>query len=215
MGDVTIVGGGWSVQNVAVDYLPGVVIAVNDSAIHLPHWHYAVSMDRLWAEHRWPELLKTHAADKSRRTYLRKSAVQNIAAVQNLKLDGLELPWLKVFDCDNTTNKFSEAPLTLNGTNSGACALNLAYKLRPRRLFLLGFDMNRDKRGAAYWYKPYPWSTDAGSTSDRKYSTWAQDFHIAASHFLHLGTEVFNVSPASAIDAFQKISPARFLEMQT
>ncbi len=205
-GDMTIVGGGWSVQNVAIDHLAGLVIAVNDSALHLPRWDYAVSMDRLWTEARWPTMLDKLAVDPKRELWLRRSAVQNIPEAENLAA-------VHVFDCDHKSSKFSRELETLNGTNSGACALNLAYLYKPTRLFLLGFDMNRDRRGMAYWYPPYPWTSAKGGTSNGKYSDWAREFYLAASEFLRAGVKVFNVSPASAIDAFDKITPAEYMRL--
>jgi hypothetical protein len=201
LGDVTVIGGGWSVRDLRpyLDRVPGTIIAVNDSAIYAPRWDYAVSMDRLWAEHRIADLAaRVHAAEDLVQVHIRRNALQNLDA---WKVNA----WLHAFECDHRTVTF--APLeswhVLNGNNSGVCALNLAWKLRPRRLFMLGFDMNRNARGEAYWYPPYPWSSAAGSTSDAKYDRWAGDFETIAEQFDKIGTRVFNVSPASAIDNFQ------------
>jgi hypothetical protein len=51
-----VVAGGWSVSQVDLSRIPGTIIAINDSAIHLPRFDIVVSMDRLWTEHRWAEL---------------------------------------------------------------------------------------------------------------------------------------------------------------
>lgn len=207
MTDVTIIGGGWSVRDIDLAKLPGTVIAVNDSARRAPLWHVAVSMDRLWAENRIDFLREHNAArDCPKEVWLRRSAVQNLPEVA-------ALPWVKVFDNDNTDTKFSPDESRLNGTNSGACALNLAWRMWPRRVFLLGFDMNRDEAGRAYWYPPYPWTTSGGSTSARKYATWADQFQNAAACFAATGCQVFNVSPRSAINVWPKITPKRFLGM--
>lgn len=203
-GDITIIGGGWSVLNVPIDVLCGTVIAVNDSAIHAPRWDIAVSMDRKWTEYRLNELvIRSAEVEPRRHVYLRKSAVQN------LKVDAW--PWVHVFGCDHTTNAFSATPGTLNGTNSGACALNLAWQLRPARVFLLGFDMCRSKDGRAYWYPPYPWAHERGGTGDGTYRTWSDQFKGAATSFNRIKCEVFNVSPSSAIKNFKKITPAQYL----
>jgi hypothetical protein len=202
--DVTIIGGGWSVLNLPLDVLCGRVIAVNDSAIHAPRWDVAVSMDRLWTEHRLNELIIRSAEVEPRREiWLRRSAVQN------LKVDGW--PWVHVFECDHKSNTFSTKPKTLNGTNSGACALNLAWQMRPARVFLLGFDMCRAPDGRAYWYPPYPWSNGNGGTSNGKYASWAGQFKAARSAFQRIGCKVFNVSPASAIEDFPKLTPAQYV----
>lgn len=201
-GDITIVGGGWSVSDIDLKKLVGFVLAVNDSAMLLPRFDSIVSMDRLWTEHRWPSLMKM-----ARSTWLRRSAVQNI-----LPTERTAATWLNVFECDNETNVFSDDATRLNGTNSGACALNLAYLLRPRRVFLLGFDMNRSPKGRPYWYEPYPWANQNGGTGAKRYREWAAQFEENAAAFRSVGIEVFNVSPRSSIDVFQKITPKEYAQ---
>jgi len=204
---MTIIGGGWSVLNVALDVLCGTVIAVNDAAILAPRWDHALSMDRKWAEGRIDQVvLRSSETDPPRKVWIRRSALQNLTGYVK------DWPWVQSFECDHETSIFSTKHGHLNGTNSGACALNLAWQLRPNRLFLLGFDMNRDDHGRAYWYPSYPWTNGAGSTSDGKYAGWAKQFKTASSAFARIGCQVFNVSPGSAIDAFPKISPAQFLK---
>lgn len=205
-GDVTVLAGGWSVKNLPLDRLCGEVIGVNDAAIKAPHVHRIVSMDRLWAEYRWPMLCARRQA-----TWLRRSAVQNL----HIDWDN---DWLTVFDNDNASSKLAPMahegePWILNGSNSGFCALNLAFQMRPRRIFLLGFDMNRDRFGKAYWHDPYPWnpSTRDGSTTNGTYAKWALEFKAAARAFSDAGIEVFNVSPQSAIQDFQKITPSQYI----
>lgn len=202
VGDLTIVSGGWSVSDVDLRKLVGFVIAVNDSGILVPRCDAIVSMDRLWTEHRWPKLTELR-----RGTWLRRSAVQNISEIERAASS-----WLNVFECDHETNDFSDDPTRLNGTNSGACALNLAYRLKPRRLFLLGYDMNRSPKGKPYWYPPYSWANQSGGTSNKRYREWSAQFERAAISFRSIGTEVFNVSPRSAIDVFPKITPQQYEE---
>jgi hypothetical protein len=200
--DLSIVSGGWSVADVDLSKLVGFVIAVNDSGVLVPRCDAIVSMDRLWTEHRWSKLF-----EMGRSTWLRRSAIQNIPPI-----DRTMATWLNVFECDHESSVFSDDPTRLNGTNSGACALNLAYLLKPRRLFLLGFDMNRSPKGRPYWYEPYPWANQNGGTGNKRYKEWASQFEQAAASFRSVGTEVFNVSPRSAIDVFQKITPKKYAE---
>lgn len=179
----------------------GQVIGVNDSAVRAPRIDHVVTMDRLWLEYRWPQLLEKKAP-----TWVRRSAAQNIPVDQHW-------PGLTIFENDNASVEFSTDPQRLNGTNSGFCALNLAYQMQPARLFLLGFDMNRDNFGRAYWHEPYPWNRGHvnGTTSNGKYSQWAKQFARAAAAFTAAGIEVFNVSPQSAIQNFRKITPAQYM----
>lgn len=192
---VSIVAGGWSADEVSLTRLPGTVIAVNEASVLIP-CHIAVSMDRLWTESRWPQLLH-----RGRDTYLRDAATRNVRDRPS---------WLHLFGCDYQGTTFSEDVSKLNGTNSGFCGLNLAYILRPRRLLMFGFDMNRSRDGRAYWHPPYPWSTPAGATKPGKYAEWAGQFDKAAAMFRAADVFVQNVSATSAIEAFAKITPRQF-----
>jgi hypothetical protein len=187
---VSIVGGGWSVGNIDPCRIPGTIIAVNDSAIHLPRYDIVVSMDRLWTEYRFDVL-----RERRKLAWLRRSAVQNLES---------RFPWLHVFECDHESTEFVDLPDMLNGTNSGFCAFNLAYQMRPKRIVLFGFDMNRDKNGGAYWYESYPWTNKAGGTSTRKYQNWAREYFSAAGKCKAAGIEILNASPSSAIEVFPK-----------
>ena len=193
MSDITIVGGGWSVRQINLSRLPGLVIGVNDSAIVLPRCDIAISMDRIWIENR-AEILRS----RKMRTFIRRSTLKNVE------------PWpeMTAFECDHTSTVMADQPGKLNGTNSGMCGLNLAYQLRPSRIFLCGFDMSRGPLGEPYHYPAYAWASPAGATSDGKYAAWARQFGPAAAACQAAGIEVFNVSPTSAVDAFRRITPA-------
>lgn len=209
--DITIIAGGWSVRNVPLDRLAGYVIAVNDAAVHAPRWDCALSMDRLWTENRIDRVRAAGAALPNSAIWIRTSAAQNLKKHQ--------LQSLTIFDCDHETDVFSGPAWRsgnvprLNGRNSGACAMNLAWHLAPARLFLLGFDMNRAPDGNAYWYPPYPWSSRYGGSSVAKYAAWANGMARVRARFDEIGVEVYNVSPSSAVEAFRKITPADYLRM--
>lgn len=197
---ITVVAGGWSVRDISIQHLCGQIIAVNDAAVHLPVVDIVVSMDRLWTEHRWRWLCR-----RAGETWLRRSAVQNLD-IQHEVAAG----WLHVFECQHESHEFASAHGHLNGTNSGLCALNLAWQLRPARVYLLGFDMCRSKAGRTSWHPPYSWAQPNGATSNGKYATWAGQFDDAALRFQSIGCDVWNVSPASAITAFPKMTPAEY-----
>lgn len=186
---ISIVGGGWSVRDIDLDRIPGAIVAVNDSAMYLPRCDFIVSMDRMWTENRWPRL-----REMRRNTHLRRSAMQNIL--------GQKWPWLSVFECDHESMEFTDQAGVLNGTNSGMCAFNLAYQLRPKTIVLFGFDMCRNAKGEAYWYEPYPWAP--GKTTTGKYAKWSAQFEAAKRSCARANIEVFNASPTSAIKTFRK-----------
>lgn len=199
-GIITVVGGGWSVRDVALEHICGQIIGVNDAAYCLPSVDIVVSMDRLWTEHRWRWLCKRAA-----QTWLRRSAIQNLDTHQEVAAG-----WLHIFECDHESTEFSSVDGRLNGTNSGMCSLNLAWQMRPACIYLLGFDMCRDAKGRASWHPPYSWTQASGATSNGKYAVWAKQFEDAALRFDSIGCEVWNVSPASAITAFRKMTPAEY-----
>lgn len=201
MKTVSIIGGGWSASLVDLKRLPGTIIGVNDAAILAPRCDIALSMDRLWTEHRFDAL---RAA--ARNSYIRRNALQNLT---------IHWPWLKVFECDHTSTAFSLDASVINGPNSGYCALNLAYQLRPTRVFLVGFDMQRGPNGEAHWYPPYSWAPAGGTTSAKKFAVWAAQLEHAAKQFKIAGIEVFNVTTRSAAKSFKRISPAELLECAT
>lgn len=186
---ICIIAGGWSVRGVDLASLPGVRIGVNDAAI-LTRCDIAVSMDRLWVEHRYAELRQMR-----RLAWLRRSAVQNVDT---------RWPWLHVFDNDHDSVELVDQPHQLNGTNSGTCAIALAYWLRPKRCILFGFDMCRGPRGEAHWFAPYPWAP-GGATSSGKFRAWAAEFDRIAEQCRGV-MEIINASPSSAIRAFPKTS---------
>lgn len=195
--EITILAGGWSAAFLDLTALRGLVIGVNDAAVRA-RCDCAVSMDRLWTEHRWHFLMAL-----SRPAYIRTAALKNIR----------ERPtWLTPFECNYKDNTFSTEPTILNGTNSGACAINLAFQMQPKRLFLVGFDMNRSPNieNRPYWYPDMPWTKSGGATTNGKYAEWAGQFDDAARAFGAAGVEVFNVSMTSAIRSFPKISPEEY-----
>lgn len=195
---ISVIGGGWSMTEVDHMKIPGEKIAVNDALIHLRcRIDYVLSMDRLWTENRWPHLELLH-----RPTFVRPGCLKNIPK---------PVPyWLNVFGCDINSTYFNDDTHILNGRNSGACAINLAFVLNPRKIYLFGFDMCRSPEGNAYWYPPYPWAAqhgDKGATSVKRYQEWVSDFAHYAQQFKQAGIEVVNVSKHSKILAFPQVSP--------
>lgn len=194
---VSVVAGGWSFNQCDHLKLPGLVIAVNDAAYYMESRRpdHIVSMDRMWTEHRLA-FLRLHKKE----THIRFSACKNIPWFE-LQAEG----WFTTFNNTNSGVPFNETPEVLNGANSGACALNLAYTMKPEQLFLFGFDMNAGPDGNAYWYPPYPWSHHKGGKGN--YTQWALDMENYAKQFVAIGCSVCNVSKTSAIKSWPRVSP--------
>lgn len=194
---ISIIGGGPSIKKMEIRKVPErtFTIGVNESSILLPT-DIAISMDRLWMEGRW-EKLKA----ESRKTYFRVCAWK------------LRHQWstLQTFEGDIRDPIMTKEEGKLVGNNSGACALNLAYQMKPEILFLFGYDMRIDTVKEHYWYKDYEWSKPNRSGS--KYNYWLERFPIIAKQFEDDGIKVYNVNPDSAIKEFEKITFHQFLEM--
>ena len=199
--DVIIIGGGASVKKCEPEKLHryGTVIGVNDSGIRVKCDHI-VSMDRLWMEHNYKECELLYI-----QTWFRKCAWK-----KHMK----EEDWYKLnlFDWKKD-EEMSEETSFFNGDNSGACALNLAYHMRPKRIFLFGFDMNNKLAKDYYWYKPYEWVDENKGRSFNKLREWTKAFDKKKKQFDNAGISVFNVSEKSAIQAFEKISYEDFIRM--
>src|SRR4029077_3462946 len=191
---VTLLAGGWSASQVDLAKLPGTVIAVNDAAYYAPRWDLCVSMDRLWTENRWH--LIEHSTSK--RFWLRRCTMKNVSAEN--------LAHVTLFDNDHKASVLSDRSGTLNGTNSGLCALNLAFQMRPQRLILVGFDMALGPRGERHWFPDYPWKSGGGSKAG-KLAEWAQQMHTAAAQLDQAGIEVRVCAERSPVQRWPRLPP--------
>lgn len=195
---ISVVAGGWSLTSLGEEgrsRIPGLRIGVNDAFLKM-RCDVGLTMDRMWTEHRWAKV-KTlrqpfHASDN---------------AVRNIKIGGRK--WLQVFRYNIEALELSDTRGLLHGRNSGHCAFNLAYQMRPRRIILWGFDMERSPSGEAYWYPPYPWSKAGprGNTSGADYAQWAARFLCPIEQCRAAGIELINASPVSAIIGVRKADP--------
>lgn len=172
---ISILAGGYSAKNYNLNKLPGKIIAVNGSALYAPKFDFIVSMDRLFTENSWDYILKA-----KRPSYLRRAAL--IRVVRPLPT------WVNVFECDYKSAVMSDDPGILNGTNSGLCAVNLAYQLRPSHVRLYGMDLAVGPRGEGHWYEDYNWHKK--NTSAGKLSEWRNHLHIAIDQFKKVGINV-------------------------
>jgi hypothetical protein len=188
---ITLLAGGWSASGVDLHWLPGKVIAVNDAAIYAPRVDFVVSMDRMWVEARFARVVKF-----GKSLWLRRSTLRNIVRWQ-------DVPRVTAFDCDHTSTTLSVTPDTLNGTHSGFCALNLAYLLRPRRLYLVGLDSRPGPKGERHWFPDYAWKNGGGS-KPAKIAEWSKQYDTAATQLRSAGIEVWMYG-ASSVRCFNKI----------
>lgn len=149
-----VLAGGYSARAFDLTLLPGIVIAVNDAAYYSPRWDICVSMDRLWSENRASWIGK----QAGKAVWLRSSASRALP----------DLPAIvRRYQCDHTSTLFQSEPGFLNGTNSGGVALNLAFQMQPRQLYLIGFDLRLGPRGERHWYPDYAWKNGGGSKAGK------------------------------------------------
>jgi len=183
---VNIIAGGNSFRNCDGNtvYHRGYTIGVNEAAIRTPV-HVGVSMDRKWTEVR-------HEQIAGKPFLLRKPFKLWEGAF--------------VFACNHETDEFSEVPGILNGRSSGHCALNYAYQMRPKKIFLFGFDFT----GRPYWFGHLEWHKN----KDKTYisNDWIPAFDAAKKKFDAAGIEVIIVGTESLLTQFKKITYEEYLQ---
>lgn len=197
---ISIVGGGPSFLRVGSARVPGFIIAVNDSAVHLTHFDIGVSMDRLWTEYRWPEIQALPQP-----FCIRQSALKNVWHKGGERMGNR----LHVFNNNRFADRLSDKEGHLNGVNSGACAINLAYQLKPTRLFLFGFDMKKGADGRPYWHDPYPWNA-RGATKPGHYVDWAKQMETYLKQMVAAGIDVTVITDHRWAKGLRFLTPEQF-----
>lgn len=195
---VSVVGGGWSFSQYQHKDVPGFVIGVNDAGLRLTRpVNVIITMDRLWTEHRWDKIADRCVLDGAL-FYARPNALQNISGWRDTL-------WTRCYANNENAFVMSPKPSTLNGSNSGMVALNLAYTMKPSLVCLFGFDMTVGPQGQPYWYPPYEWAPK-GATPLQRYRKWVRQFDAIARQFEAAGIEVLNVSARTTLQAFERVS---------
>jgi hypothetical protein len=192
---VVVIAGGFSVKSYDLSKLPvgPLYVGVNDAGYHFPCEH-VLTMDRLWFEHRYSTISRVPV---TKYFWIRKGINKIIP-----QLD----PKVREFACDNEALPLLDAKgMVFNGSNSGTVALNLAYQLSLRNIFLLGYDMQKGPNEEPYWYPPYPWNP-TGATKPGKYQVWAKEFEEIARQLGNADIKIYNVNHRSKIGAFPTMS---------
>lgn len=105
--------------------------------------------------------------------------------------------------------------LTWAGFNSGAAAINLAYYLGAKRVFLLGFDMYSLPDGRVHWHAGYPDKKENFTNKDAQmgkvpkrtktqppYKRQIYGFEKISQAAQKAGLDIINLSPKSKIKEF-------------
>lgn len=94
--------------------------------------------------------------------------------------------------------------------NSGASAINFAYHLGVKRIFLLGFDMNLGADNYQHWHSEYKTAEhkDQRARDPKKlpFDRHLLGFPQIAKDAKRLNLEIINVNPDSAINVFPKVN---------
>lgn len=148
-------------------------------------------MDGRWALHRMPDF----GGRDGTPLYIRRRSLSKFG-----DFNPVLWPRVRVYDCDHTTSLFGQSVDQLNGTNSGYVALNLAFVLRPRIVYLFGFDHK-----GAHFHPESEWVQrgEGSRNSGGKFRRWAGDCVEARRQFDDKGIKVINTNRDSAIRAFK------------
>lgn len=186
---VSIVACGPSALKCGAASAPGHVIAVNDAYQHVRH-DALLSMDGRWAMNRVPTL------GNGPPLFLRRSA----AAHCNPTTIALHERLIHLFDCDHQSDEFSNNLMQFNGPNSGYCALNLAYQMSPKIVYLFGYDHK-----GGHFHKESEWRQrgEGCSNSPRKFAEWSVSCYEARRAFDSRSIAVINTNPDSMVRAFE------------
>lgn len=199
---ISIVGCGPSALDCGAGSAPGFVIAVNGAFEYVKH-DAALSMDGRFASNCVPRMFGAVPIWLRDRAYRKLKPAELSSATRH---------HINVFANTHTTTTFAENALypttswQLNGDHSGYCALNFAYSLRPRVVYLYGFDLH--DTDIQHFFGRYPWDGLGSNNSPTKFAKWRKDMFAAAVQFDAKGIRVFNTSRNSAIKAFEFGRPA-------
>lgn len=199
---ISVIGCGPSALECGAATAPGYVIAVNGAFEYVKH-NAVLSMDGRFAANKVPSMFG-HVP-----IWLRYRAFNHV----DVSLcSHAVMHAIKIFKNVHAHPRFAENanyPTTtwqLNGDHSGYCALNLAYSMQPKTVYLYGFDLNDEDK--QHFFGKYPWFGQGSTNSRVKFAKWRTDMHEAARQFKARGIRVINTNPSSAIDAFEFGKPA-------
>jgi hypothetical protein len=173
---VCIVAGGPSAQDVPISFLRRQrrLLLVNDAALHLSSLGPAVAVFSL----------DNHWVRRNRDFLATFQGEKFVALPLETWPDCGGIPGVTYLDWDYDQG-LNDDPTKINtGCNSGYGALGIAWHKRAREIFLVGYDMD--------------------PTTDVKYFDWIPRFRAAAKQFRAMEVPVWNLNPASHVDAFLK-----------
>jgi hypothetical protein len=206
--NIVIVASGPSVNDINTDLLKqfknSYIITVNGAGKHLPFAHAWFTLDPwgLTGAQLPPETLNCKLFAAVPDDYGTPSA----RSPQHRHVPKSKITYLHRLQSHNYTNissdtaykiGLSEDRSCINTGNSGYGALNLAYHMRPKNIYLLGIDGN-----SGYFYTK--------KERNRPLTYIQQLFASAEPQLIKSNISVYNVSPSSLIKTYKKITPEEF-----
>lgn len=185
-----IIAGGPSARNIPFHELVGPVIGINDSYFNAP-CDYVVSIDGQWQKRRWQRL-----KDLKAKGWMRRDTWDKHVGAENA------WPEITIGDCKIWEPGPGPGLHQINGNNGGLVALHYAYHLGHKTFFIYGFDMNIPEGQTKHWYQDYEWPAKGNGM----YPEFIKACDITAKLFKDKGLTVFNVSPQSKLECFQKVT---------
>ena len=184
LGDtIYIVGGGTSLKNFDFNLLRDkVVIAVNKAILHIPFAQVLYWSDTRFYEWHSKEVDEFKGIKVTCRAQPKRNDIINLL---NTGKTGLETMSYGLRD----------------GGNSGYAAINLAYHLGAKRIVLLGFDMQTYGKDT-HWHDGYSSTAD----TDTMARLMVPHFDTLVEPLEKRKVKVYNASPISKLECFQKIS---------
>ncbi len=97
--------------------------------------------------------------------------------------------------------------------NTGAAAINLAYHLGVKTVFLLGFDMDYDDQGYTHWFGSHAGDGQFSAVVP-PFETHLKGFAQICADAKKLGLEILNVNLSSKIEEFPKVTLEQALKWE-
>jgi len=179
--DIFLIGGGASLSGFDFQLLKGRrVIGVNEAfTLGVDIVPVVIFGDGGWFHRRRSDLTQYHKSGGwifSISTSLEKQDVPMLRQVRRV-----------------TTGLFSGDALGWN-SSTGAAAINLAISMGGRNIFLLGYDLTKDKEGESHWHSNYPHITRESSFNN--FARGFADVHRSLKKFPFV--RVINVTDGSS-----------------
>lgn len=188
---VFIIGGGPSLRNFQSSQLEGRRVIVTNEAFSLyPKADALVFVDVGWWQRRVHEVLEVFDG-----LIIGRGPYGSM-----YKANGLEM----VNVAFKSGMVWSEDSRMLGGKNSGLAALNAAFLMGADRAFLIGFDL-RSISGRNNYHHLHD-DASQRNVQNRYLNLFIPEFVKANGRIKHLGWEVYNLTPGSALKCFPERS---------